>query len=218
MKPPSRGAWRCKRGRRGSLSGRADEAQRWQSRRAETVLAATVGHRHAAAAALDGKRKGVIGTLAAPAAAPTVSHSEARIAHYHLATPPPRGRVMRPWGEIDRASRPRGPAARGKRTTESPCSRLQAAGIMETCAAGRRDRPHGRAGRRPVRPGLARRPRPRFRRRLGRKRLGAPQPPGHHLWIRWRRLGPAPPHGPGVDEGRTAPLPAAHACVAPATA
>ena len=32
-------------------SGRADEAQRWQARRAETVLAATVGHRHAAAAA-----------------------------------------------------------------------------------------------------------------------------------------------------------------------
>ena len=32
-------------------SGRADEPQRWQARRAETVLAATVGHRHAAAAA-----------------------------------------------------------------------------------------------------------------------------------------------------------------------
>lgn len=42
-------------------TGRADEAQRWQSRRAETVLAAAVARRHAAAAALDGKRKGVIG-------------------------------------------------------------------------------------------------------------------------------------------------------------
>ena len=65
MMPPSRGAWRCKRGRGRSLPGRADRPQRWQSRRAETVLAATVGHRHARAAALDGKRKGVKGTLAA---------------------------------------------------------------------------------------------------------------------------------------------------------
>ena len=57
-------------------SGRADEPQRWQARRAETVLAATVGHRHARAAALDGKRKGVKGTLAALAAAPPVSRNE----------------------------------------------------------------------------------------------------------------------------------------------
>ena len=70
---PSRGAWRCKRGRGRSLPGRADEPQRWQARRAETGLAATVGYRHAAAAALDGKRKGVKGTLAALAAAPPVS-------------------------------------------------------------------------------------------------------------------------------------------------
>ena len=69
----SRGAWRCKRGRGRSLPGRADEPRRWQARRAETVLAATVGHRHAAAAALNGKRKGVKGTLAALAAAPPVS-------------------------------------------------------------------------------------------------------------------------------------------------
>ena len=33
-------------------AGRADEAQRWQPQRAETVLAATVARRHAAAAAL----------------------------------------------------------------------------------------------------------------------------------------------------------------------
>ena len=35
----------------GTLPGRAEGPQRWQARRAETVLAATVGHRHAAAAA-----------------------------------------------------------------------------------------------------------------------------------------------------------------------
>ena len=51
MKPPSRGAWRCKRGRGRSPPGRAEGPQRWQARRAETVLAATVGYRHAAAAA-----------------------------------------------------------------------------------------------------------------------------------------------------------------------
>ena len=33
-------------------AGRADEAQRWHTRRAETVLAAPVARRHAAAAAL----------------------------------------------------------------------------------------------------------------------------------------------------------------------
>ncbi len=61
--------------------------------------------RHARAAALDGKRKGVKGTLAAHAAAPPVSHSEGRIAHHHLATPrPPRGCAMRTRGAVDRAS------------------------------------------------------------------------------------------------------------------
>ena len=86
---PSRGAWRCKRGRGRSLPGRADEPQRWQARRAETGLAATVGYRHAAAAALDGKRKGVKGTLAALAAAPPVSHSEATDRPFQLSYPTP---------------------------------------------------------------------------------------------------------------------------------
>ena len=86
---PSRGAWRCKRGRGRSIPGRADEPQRWQARRAETGLAATVGHRHAAAAALDGKRKGVKGTLAALAAAPPVSHSEATDRPFQLSYPTP---------------------------------------------------------------------------------------------------------------------------------
>ena len=55
--------WRValQRGRGRSLPGRADQPRRWQARRAETGLAATVGHRHAAAAAWDGKRKGVNG-------------------------------------------------------------------------------------------------------------------------------------------------------------
>ena len=70
-------------------SGRADGPQRWQARRAETVLAATVGHRHARAAALDGKRKGVKGTLAAFAAAPTVSHCESTDRPLALSYPTP---------------------------------------------------------------------------------------------------------------------------------
>ena len=70
-------------------SGRAHEPQRWQARRAETVLAATVGHRHARAAALDGKRKGVKGTLAAFAAAPTVSHCESTDRPLALSYPTP---------------------------------------------------------------------------------------------------------------------------------
>ena len=95
-----------------TASGRADEAQRWQSRRAETVLAATVGHRHARAAALDGKRKGVKGTLAALLRLRRSRVARRRIAHQHLATPrPPRGRASGP-GAWSIASRPREPAAR----------------------------------------------------------------------------------------------------------
>ena len=36
-----------------------------------------------------------------------LAQARRRIAHQHLPTPPPRGRVMRPRGVIDRASRPR---------------------------------------------------------------------------------------------------------------
>ena len=72
-------------------SGRADEPRRWQARRAETVLAAAVGHRHAAAAAWDGKRKGVKGTLAALLRLRPSRVARRRIAHHNLATPrPPR--------------------------------------------------------------------------------------------------------------------------------
>ena len=49
--------------------------------------------------------KASLGTLAASAAAPPVSHSEARIAHYNLPTPrPPRGCAMRLRGAVDRVS------------------------------------------------------------------------------------------------------------------
>ena len=93
-------------------SGRADEPQRWQARRAETVLAATVGHRHAAAAALDGKRKGVKGTLAAFAAAPTVSHCESTDRPLALSYPTPAPGPRCGPGARSIASRPREPAAR----------------------------------------------------------------------------------------------------------
>ena len=56
---------------------------------------------HAAAAALDGKRKGVKGTLAALLRLRPSRVARRRIAHYHLATPPPRGRVMQPRGAVD---------------------------------------------------------------------------------------------------------------------
>ena len=54
--------WReaLQRGRRGSPRPRGPP-RCWQSRRAETGLAAAVGRRHAAAPAWDGKRKGVSG-------------------------------------------------------------------------------------------------------------------------------------------------------------
>ena len=89
-------------------SGRADQAQRWQARRAETVLAATVGRPARRSRRLGRQRKASQGTLAALAAAPPVSRSEGRIAHHNLATPrPPRGRMTRSRGAVDPASRPR---------------------------------------------------------------------------------------------------------------
>ena len=111
-KPPSRGAWRCKRGRGRSPPGRAEGPQRWQARRAETVLAAAVGRPTRRSRRLGRQRKASQGTLAALAAAPPVSHSEGRIAHQHLATPrPPRGRASGP-GARSIASRPGEPVAR----------------------------------------------------------------------------------------------------------
>ena len=58
-------------------------------------------NRHAAAATLDGKRKGVKGTLAALLRLRPSRAARRRIAHHNSATPPPRGRVMQPRGEVD---------------------------------------------------------------------------------------------------------------------
>ena len=130
-------------------SGRADEPQRWQARRAETGLAAAVGHRHAAAAALDGKRKGVKGTLAALAAAPPVSHQ--RGDGSPISTQLPHARpgvaVTRPRGAVDTCLAP--PRAGGAnpvvarsvtRRTRPSRSSAPGAGRTGRCA-GRRPRP-----------------------------------------------------------------------------
>ena len=70
------------------------------------MLAAAVGHRHAAAAALDGKRKGVKGILAALLRAPPVSHSEATDRPSQLSYPTPApGPRDAARGAVDRASR-----------------------------------------------------------------------------------------------------------------
>ena len=83
--------WRVtlQRGRGRSLPGRADQSRRWQSRRAETGLPAAVGYRHAAAAAWDGKRKGVTRHSRSTAAAPPVSRSEATDRPPQLSYPTP---------------------------------------------------------------------------------------------------------------------------------
>ena len=105
MKPPSRGAWRCKRGRGRSLPGRADEPRRWQARRAETGLAATVGHRHAAAAAWVGSAKASRAISQHLLRLRPSRTARRRIAHYNSATPrPPRPRDAA-RGAVDRASR-----------------------------------------------------------------------------------------------------------------
>ena len=101
MKSPSRGAWRCKRGRRRSLPLAVRTKRNAGKRGAPKPCSRPLpDDRHAAAAAWVGSRKASKGTLAAFAAAPPVSRSEGSgIAHQHSATPrPPRGRVMRTPG------------------------------------------------------------------------------------------------------------------------
>ena len=62
MKPPSRGAWRCKRGRGRSLPLAVRTKRNAGNRSAPKPCSRPLSdNRHAAAAALDGKRKGVIG-------------------------------------------------------------------------------------------------------------------------------------------------------------
>ena len=83
----------------GTFSGRADEAQRWQARRAETVLAATVGRPTRRSRRLGRQRKASKGTLAALLRLRPSRTARQRIAHHNLATPrPPRGRVTRTPG------------------------------------------------------------------------------------------------------------------------
>ena len=72
-----------------TASGRADESQRWQARRAETVLAATVGRPARRSRRMGRQRKASQGTLAALAAAPPVSHSEAADRPSELSYPTP---------------------------------------------------------------------------------------------------------------------------------
>ena len=73
----------------GTLPGRADEAQRWQARRAETGLAAPVGPPTRRSRRLGRQRKASQGTLAALAAAPPVSLSETTDRPFQLSYPTP---------------------------------------------------------------------------------------------------------------------------------
>ena len=132
----------------GTFPGRADESQRWQARRAETVLAATVGPPTRRSRRLGRQRKASQGTLAALAAAPPVSHSEGRIAHQHSATPrPPRGRMTRPRGAVDQASRPREPETRAGAAS---APRLDAVSDPGPAASPSTRRPPSRSRRRPT--------------------------------------------------------------------
>ena len=73
----------------GALSGRADEAQRWQARRAETVLAATAGRPARRSRRLGRQRKASHGHSRSTAAAPPVSRSEAADRPSALSYPTP---------------------------------------------------------------------------------------------------------------------------------
>ena len=145
----------------GTLPGRADEAQRWQARRAETVLAAPVGRPTRRSRRLGRQRKASQGTLAALAAAPPVSHSEAadRPSELSYPTPAPGPRDAAPgrggscFGSIRRVARlVRGPA--GSTTTVRTRARAgAAAGHRRQGARGRALRdgsPTGQRRRRPA--------------------------------------------------------------------
>ncbi len=120
--PPSRGAWRCKRGR-GIFSGRADEAQRWQARCAETVLAATAGRPARRSRRFGRQRKASQGTLAALLRLRPSRTARQRIAHHNSATPRPpralrrglgRGRSCFGFGANQRLARCQRTAPRGR--------------------------------------------------------------------------------------------------------
>ena len=97
-------------------SGRADEAQRWQARRAETVLAATVGRPARCSRRLGRQRKASWGHSRSTAAAPPVSRSETTDRPSALSYPTPApGPRERSRGAVDRASR------RLARAAATPC-------------------------------------------------------------------------------------------------
>ena len=87
----------------GTFPGRADQAQRWQARRAETVLAATAGRPARRSRRLGRQRKASQGTLAALLRLRPSRVARQRIAHHHSATPrPPRPRDAA-RGVVDRS-------------------------------------------------------------------------------------------------------------------
>ena len=109
MKPPSRGAWRCKRGRGRSLPLAVRTKRNAGRRGAPKPCSRPLSDdRHAAAAALDGKRKGVIGhsrsTCCGSARLAQASDGSPISTQLPHARP---GRVMRTRGAVDRAVRAR---------------------------------------------------------------------------------------------------------------
>ena len=114
--------------------GRADEAQRWQARRAETVLAAAVGRPARRSRRLGRQRKASQGTLAALLRLrPSRAARDGSPISTHQ--PPPRGRVMQPRGALDRASRLRtGGAESVRRRTRPSRSSGSAADRTGRCA------------------------------------------------------------------------------------
>ena len=117
--PPSRGAWRCKRGRGHSLAVRTkrNAGNRGAPKPCSRPLS---DDWHAAAAALVGsvRRHRALSQLLLRLRPSRVARQ--RIAHQNLATPPPRGRAMQPRGALDRASRPRTGGAESVRRRTRP--------------------------------------------------------------------------------------------------
>ena len=107
MKPPSRGAWRCKRGRGRALPLAVRTKRNAGNRSAPKPCSRPLSHDDTPQPPpWDGTRKGVIGHSRSTWLRLRPSRtSEARIAHFNSATPrPPRGCAMRLRGAVDRVS------------------------------------------------------------------------------------------------------------------
>ena len=141
MKPPSRGAWRCKRGRGQSLAVRTkrNAGKRGAPKPCSRPLS---DDRHAAAAAWVGsvRRHRALSQHLLRLRSSRAARDGSPISTHQ---PPPRGRVMRPRGALDRASRPRTGGAESV-TRRMPPSRssVPCAGRTGRCAGRRlpRDR------------------------------------------------------------------------------